>query len=205
MKYIVEHMEEDLHEWCLLEYRHMLAHVGGDNLIFSRMHAELADNMPESLASCTATTKDVLDLGIPFDRICLLDMEATEELTPADVGKFDYMLFGGILGNGYESEDRTRALRKLGFHGRRLGPIQMTTDTAVITTWKILEHKTPLEDIQFCDEPTVRFSKHDAVELPYRYIAQLDKDGNVTGPMLPDGMYDLLKRDNDMDLFHLNA
>lgn len=39
------------------------------------------------------------------------------------------------------STDRTSELRKKGFSGRRLGPIQMTTDTAVRVTRMVVEQK----------------------------------------------------------------
>lgn len=42
--------------------------------------------------------------------------------------------------------DRTGELRKLGFAGRRLGPVQMTTDTAVNVTRKVVEEKSKLAD-----------------------------------------------------------
>lgn len=37
--------------------------------------------------------------------------------------------------------DRTSELRKKGFEGRRLGPVQMTTDTAVRVTRIVVEQK----------------------------------------------------------------
>jgi hypothetical protein len=37
--------------------------------------------------------------------------------------------------------DRTGELRKLGFEGRRLGPVQMTTDTAVNVTKRVVEDR----------------------------------------------------------------
>ena len=37
--------------------------------------------------------------------------------------------------------DRTSELRKKGFNGRRLGPIQMTTDTAVRVTRTVVQQK----------------------------------------------------------------
>jgi hypothetical protein len=37
--------------------------------------------------------------------------------------------------------DRTGELRKLGFAGRRLGPVQMTTDTAVNVTKRVVEDR----------------------------------------------------------------
>ncbi|ORZ30181.1 SAM-dependent RNA methyltransferase [Catenaria anguillulae PL171] len=216
MKYIVEHLEEDLHEWCRLEYSHMLDHVGRAepaNLIFTNMHAPIVASLTadtgkhphlERLRGCLPTSKDVTELGIPFDRICLLDMEATQELSPEDADKFDYMLFGGILGDGYESADRTSILRKLGFPSRRLGPIQMTTDTAVITTHLILEKKQPLDTIEFCDLPEIKFSKHESVELPYRYIGKRNAKTGKLEPMMAPGMFEKLKRDNEEDLFNLN-
>lgn len=39
------------------------------------------------------------------------------------------------------SIDRTSELRKMGFSGRRLGPIQMTTDTAVRVTRTVIQQK----------------------------------------------------------------
>jgi ribosome biogenesis SPOUT family RNA methylase Rps3 len=37
--------------------------------------------------------------------------------------------------------DRTKELRKLGFAGRRLGPVQMTTDTALNVTRRVVEDR----------------------------------------------------------------
>jgi carboxypeptidase D len=37
--------------------------------------------------------------------------------------------------------DRTSELRKKGFEGRRLGPVQMTTDTAVRVTRMVVQEK----------------------------------------------------------------
>ena len=39
------------------------------------------------------------------------------------------------------SIDRTSELRKKGFRGRSLGPIQMTTDTAVRVTRTVIQQK----------------------------------------------------------------
>ncbi|KAI9175965.1 hypothetical protein H9P43_006329 [Blastocladiella emersonii ATCC 22665] len=210
MKYIVEHMEEDLHEWCRLEYAHMLQHVGEGNLIFTNMQPNIVESFetdPElaPLKGSVPTTKDVTELGIPIERICLMDMRAEKDLVPEDADKFDYVLFGGILGDGLDPDaDRTSILRKLGFPARRLGPGHFTTDSAVGTAHMVLEKKMPLETIEFCDEPTIKFSKFESVELPYRYIGKRDPKTGAVGPLLPPGMYDLLKRDNEADVFGLN-
>mmetsp|Transcript_78695 Transcript_78695/g.163664 ORF Transcript_78695/g.163664 Transcript_78695/m.163664 type:complete len:313 (-) Transcript_78695:20-958(-) len=100
----------------------------------------------------------------PWDRICLLDMDAEEALQPWDVANFDALVFGGILGNVHElgdgkygSDDRTAELRDFKFvHRRHLGEMQMTTDTAVLFCHKVLEEAMALAEIPFIDSPEIR-------------------------------------------------
>ena len=75
---------------------------------------------------------------VPITRVCLLDPKAPKPLGPEDGELFDWFLYGGILGDD-PPRDRTAELRKLGFEGRHLGPVQMTTDTAVGVTKIIVE------------------------------------------------------------------
>merc|ERR1719359_648969 len=90
-------------------------------------------------------------------------MDAPEALQPEDVRQFDALVFGGILGNvienddgTYGSDDRTSILRKLGFANRRhLGPMQMTTDTAVLVSKMVLEEARPLAEIPYLDSPEI--------------------------------------------------
>ncbi|CAO3688085.1 unnamed protein product [Rhizopus stolonifer] len=140
--YIIEHMEDAMHEWCSLEYKHMLSKIGPDHLYFTSLtDCCLNEGMPEELKSAKCLQIDVLNLpGVNKDEICLLDPAAPSELKPEDGEKFKYFLFGGILGD-HPPRDRTGELRKLGFEGRRLGPLQMTTDTAVNVTRIIVEDK----------------------------------------------------------------
>ncbi len=37
MKYIIEHLEPELFEWCLIEYEHISKLVNEDNLIFTNI------------------------------------------------------------------------------------------------------------------------------------------------------------------------
>jgi ribosome biogenesis SPOUT family RNA methylase Rps3 len=77
----------------------------------------------------------------------------------------------------------------------------MTTDTAVLACHKILTERMPLNQLAFCDCPTIRFSQSEAVELPYRYLAAKD---DAATPLLAPGMFEKLKRDNEADVFNLN-
>ena len=46
--------------------------------------------------------------------------------------------------------DRTSELRKRGFQGRRLGPVQMTTDTAVRVTRLIVQDQCKMSVLHSC-------------------------------------------------------
>ncbi|KAI9298151.1 DUF431-domain-containing protein [Neoconidiobolus thromboides FSU 785] len=195
MKYIVEHMEEEVYEWCQLEYSHMSQVVGKDNLLFTKVPQEHIKDMPENVSKELCSQKDILDLGLPFDRICLLDQESDKVLAPEDVSEFDYVLFGGILGDEDTEaidcivKDRTIELRKLGFKSRNLGKEQMTTDHAVLTTKLILEDKIKFNDIQFADNPEIKFNKNESTIMPFRYVK--DAQGE---PRIAPGMKALLKK-----------
>ena len=89
---------------------------------------------------------------IPMSRVCLLDLRAEKELSPTDYEIFDVFIFGGILGDN-PPKDRTKYLRDVGYQTRHLGPTQMSTDTAVLTSKLIVEQKIPINDIPFIMEP----------------------------------------------------
>ncbi|EIN11578.1 DUF431-domain-containing protein [Punctularia strigosozonata HHB-11173 SS5] len=209
--YIIEHMEADDHtpkalpEWVELEYKHMLALAGKDSTVhFTHLSDSSARSLLSSLnassdpstAKGAAHTDDILSWlksqSISIDQVCLLDPKATSALTPEDGnGVFSCFLFGGILGDD-PPRDRTSELRVLGFPTRHLGSIQMTTDTALGVTKKVVDDKVPLDKIPYIDYPTITFSANESVEMPFRYMATGDNK-----PLLPPGMKDHLKKDLD--------
>ena len=77
-----------------IEYSLMSKLVGQDRLLLT--------NFPFNFEGAECTASPVVDhlKGVPLSKICLLDSEAGETLSPADAEEFDYFLFGGILGNG---------------------------------------------------------------------------------------------------------
>jgi ribosome biogenesis SPOUT family RNA methylase Rps3 len=48
----------------------------------------------------------------------------------------------------------------------------------------------PLDQIPFDDHPTITFNKHEAIEMPFRYVK--DENGQ---PILPPGMREHLHAD----------
>ncbi|KIK68390.1 hypothetical protein GYMLUDRAFT_256124 [Collybiopsis luxurians FD-317 M1] len=206
-------MEEDdetsqvVPPWVELEYAHMLTLAGPNSQVhFTHLSktstrsltlkfAELAkttDDKAKSLAFChEAGVLDLIKerLGGSLEKVCLLDPKAEKELSPEDGdGRFEWFLFGGILGDD-PPRDRTGELRVMGFPGRHLGPTQMTTDTALGVTKRVVEDKVPLNQIPYIDHPTIKFNAKESVEMPFKYIAENDQ------PLLPPGMRQLLYED----------
>ncbi|SCW02738.1 LAFE_0F13190g1_1 [Lachancea fermentati] len=208
MKYIIEHMEQGFSEWVTLEYAQIIRDLGASNLILTSLPADTKkSDIPEKLLELglqwttkplTEITQDFTDLPeLKQQRVCLLDPRAKEDLEPADADRFDYFVFGGILGD-HPPRDRTSELLQAYPNllvGKRLGDKQMTTDTAIRTTQLIIEKKLPFDKIKFIDYPEFRFNKNEATEMPFRYV--LDTNGK---PILPDGMLELIKRDSEQSL-----
>ncbi|CAI5756542.1 unnamed protein product [Candida verbasci] len=200
MKYIIEHMEEGFSEWVILEYSQIIRDVGKENLILTSLPSNTSEkDIPQKLLDLGLqwTTKECVELdgGLDKDKVCLLDPAAETDLILSDGEKFEYFVFGGILGQ-HPRIDRTGILRKkYGFHGRRLGNLQMTTDTAIRTTQYIISKKLPFEDIQFIDYPQINFNKYESTEMPFRYIVNENNE-----PILPEGMLNLIKHDAEQSI-----
>ncbi|KAI5481910.1 hypothetical protein MNV49_000187 [Pseudohyphozyma bogoriensis] len=206
----LEHMEPDEEDatgtvfppWVSLEYSQMLLLADPSSVYFSSLSRPSTESLKQLLAAkgadparFKAESKSIRELmeaeGVPLERVCLLDPKATEVIHPDDLQKFDWFLFGGILGDD-PPRDRTGELRKLGFPTRHLGPIQMTTDTALGVTKIVVQDQIPLDKINFVDHPTIKFDENESVEMPFRYV--VGKDGE---PILPKGMRELLRDDMD--------
>ncbi|KAH8425696.1 SAM-dependent methyltransferase [Aspergillus melleus] len=199
---VVEHLDPELGAWSALEYGCIAreAHASGSRFLLSSVPTSL--QMPQDLAATQGLEVEHRSIEEVFadrkSKVCLLDPAAQVELSPADGDDFEVFLFGGILGDD-PPRDRTSELRKKGYAGRRLGPKQMTTDTAVRVTRMVVHEKVPLEQIQYLDYPEILINEHERTEMPFRYVK--GEDGQ---PIMPRGMVDLIKKDADQgidDLF----
>lgn len=198
MKYVIEHMEEGFSDWVVLEYSQIIRDVGSENLVLTSLPgATQESDIPAPLRQLGLqwTTEECIHIPLlDTARVCLLDPAAEQDLVPQDANKFDFFVFGGILGS-HPRIDRTGILReKYGFAGRRLGSLQMTTDTAVRTTQLIVQKQVPFAKIDFIDYPEIKYSRHESTEMPFRYVVQ---DGR---PILPEGMLELIKHDAEQSI-----
>ncbi|KAF8452742.1 SAM-dependent RNA methyltransferase [Boletus edulis BED1] len=208
LTYVIEHMEEDeatpssLPPWVELEYTHMKMLAGASaRVLFTNLSQRSCASLREKLASLSGPvashgvyTQSILEMlknqEISLSQVCLLDPKAERKLEPEDGLEFEWFIFGGILGDD-PPRDRTSQLRQLGFPTRHLGPVQMTTDTALGVTKRVIHDKVSLEEIPYVTFPTIKFNARESVEMPFKYIA--DRPGGE--PLLPPGMKELLYED----------
>ncbi|RKP01928.1 hypothetical protein CXG81DRAFT_29636 [Caulochytrium protostelioides] len=171
--YAIEHMEPEVSPWSLGEYHHIIEQIGEKRLILSHIAPAV---VPEPLRSQCYEVADVPiseHPSFPKSRVLLLDPKATQPLEPSDGADFDVLLFGGILGDD-PPRDRTAELRDQGFATRHLGPVQMTTDTAILVSDRVLSGQQRLDDIPYVDNPDIVFNAHESVNMPFRYIRNPD-------------------------------
>lgn len=197
--YIVEHLDPELGPWSELEYIAIAEETQRAGNTFMLSSLPEGFKVPEKLAAnpaFKAESRGVEEMygGEMKDRVCLLDPQAEKDLNPDDKREFDVFLFGGILGDD-PPRDRTSELRKKGFKGRRLGPVQMTTDTAVRVTRMVVEEQFTLNKIPYTDFPELKFNEHESTEMPFRYVK-----GDDGKPVMPEGMVDLIKKDADKSI-----
>ncbi len=170
MIFVVEHMEPELFEWCIIEYEQISQYVGKKNLYFTNITNEKEQKILSAFG--TVFSKSISDLE--FKNICVLDANAKKQLSADDKNHFDGFVFGGILGDD-PPQKRTEHLLKtlrtknINFQTRNLGVVQMSTDTAVHVAKQILDG-IPFETLQFSDGIEIELSESESVQLPYRYL-----------------------------------
>ena len=182
MKFIMEHLEPELYDWCLIEYEHISKIVGKDNLIFTNIKSKKDENRLKKYGMVYKKGISELD----FEKICVLSQYSEKTLETKDKNNFECFAFGGILGDN-PAKKRTIGLTKgmekkgIKFETRNLGDKQMPTDTAVYVTKKILDGK-KLGDFKFVDELEIEINENESVNLNFRFA--VDGGKPVISPKL---------------------
>ncbi|HLC84878.1 MAG TPA: SAM-dependent methyltransferase [Candidatus Nanoarchaeia archaeon] len=188
MKAIIEHLEPELYEWCLLEYAHISFRLGKENIVFTNVpkkdHAKLSHlgNVEE---------KSVLALAQSLGSLCVLDPKEKQCLSPSDKGTFDFFVFGGILGDHPMKGRTEKHFAPLKALRRSLGNVQMSTDTAAIVCHKIIDGALPFSKLEFQDGIEIPLEEGFSNVFPYRYLLE---DGKI---VLTPGLIELLKKEMD--------
>ena len=188
MKYIIEHMDPELFDWCLLEYAHISEIVGKESVIFTNI--KKAEDKKKLEKFGTVEQRSVKELGLK--KICVLDPAASHTLEPADRHTFDYLVFGGILGD-WPPQQRTKKelSEKMDAECRNLGEEQMSTNTAVYVAKKIMDGKM-FSEFEFIEELVIPIEEGEEISLPFRFVIENGK------PVLAKGYVDFVK---NQDMF----
>ncbi|KAL6706113.1 hypothetical protein ACN47E_006029 [Coniothyrium glycines] len=196
--FVVEHLDPELEAWSSLEYSTIASesHAAGAQFLLSSVPTTL--KLPANLQGAKGLNVETRGIEEIYadkkDKVCLLDPAAARDLSPDDGDNFDIFLFGGILGDD-PPRDRTSELRKKGYQGRRLGPVQMTTDTAVRVTRMCVQDRVPVDKIPYVDHPDLKINKNESTQMPFRYVKGADGQ-----PIMPSGMVDLIIKDSEKSL-----
>lgn len=170
MKFVIDHLESELYEWCLIEYEHISKIVGKGNLIFTNIN-----NKKD--ATTLKKYGNVYEKGVSemdFKNVCVLSQYSEKTLKTEDKKKFGYFVFGGILGDNPAKKrtvEMTEEMEKKGmkFETRNLGEKQMPTDTAAYVAKKILGGG-KLEEMEFVDELEIEINENESVTLNFRFL-----------------------------------
>ena len=174
MKFIIEHLEPKLYEWCLIEYQHISKIVGKKNTIFTNINKKYKNKLKKY--------GHVYEKGtakLNLKNVCILNQYSKKTLKTIDKNKFQYFVFGGILGDNPAAKRTNKIINelkkhKIRFETRNLGDKQMSTDTAVYVAKKILEGE-KLNDFKFVDELEIEINENEGITLPFRYIVDDNK------------------------------
>ena len=166
--YVIEHLDKQVYKWCLIEYTHISKIVGKRNLIFTNIkrknkNLEKLGKVYKKRFSELMQTKKINPT-----QVCVLDPEAKEILKTKDK-KFNYLIFGGILGD-YPPRKRTKKELTNFIQGetRNIGKKQFSTDNAVYVTHQILNGKR-FQDMKFKNHIEIKKGKYESIILPFLY------------------------------------
>lgn len=163
--FIIEHLESELYEWCVIEYKHISKIVGKENLWFTNIRDEDVNKLSSYGKVFTQSVK-----SMDLQNICILDPESSLQLTPENSKPIEYFIFGGILGD-YPPKKRTKdELSKFFPNAKKfnIGKEQMSTDNAVYTVKKIISGIT-LNKLEFQNNFEIQIDKIMSTQLPYKY------------------------------------
>eukprot|EP00759_Apiculatamorpha_spiralis_P020091 PhF_6_TR25633/c0_g1_i1/m.36036 len=211
---VIEHLEPGVGKWATLEYTHLCRqsheiYQGKAKIVFTNVVVGSEDEriikeictaynttctcVPESCAEYVMQTMKATP-----NSVCILDPVAPLELVPGDLATHEYFVFGGILGT-HPMDGRTG--REVTRHfppevsQRHLGTLQMTTDTAVLVTLRVVLGQEPLSSMEYVDNAKFKVNACETVKMKgFRYM----KDPVTGRGSLPPGMMEMWQSDESI-------
>jgi len=168
--FIIEHLEPNLWDWCLIEYKNISKIVGKQNLWITNVKRKNKKLERIAIVYKKRFSDILTEKKLNKKKICVLDPQAKKELSPKKAKNFEYFVFGGILG---DNPPKNRTETELSCYLKKIpkfniGKEQMSTDNAVYVVKNILKG-TPLKNINFVKGIEIKINKIESVILPYKY------------------------------------
>ena len=183
---IIEHCEQDLSEWLMLEYRHS-AKIWGRNTIFTNVKDKKIRNVLKTIAKTEEkNAKEFLN----NKKCIILDPQSKKPLKTEDFTNLHSIIVGGIL--GYEKpKGRTKKLisDKYRFQTRNIGKLQLTIDGAVFVANEIALGK-KLKDIEIAYELEIIHDSIHSTILPFGYPIVNNK------PIITPGLIEFITKED---------
>ncbi len=184
--FIIEHMEQRMWKWCVIEYKSISKIVGKDYLWITNVKRG-----SKELENYGKVFRESIK-SMNLKKVCILDPEAKKTLETSDKEKFEYFVFGGILGD-YPPRKRTKEELTQFLNlaeSRNIGKEQLSTDNAVFVVSEIL-HGKKFGDLKFKNEIEIRINGIESTILPYSYPIVNGK------PRVSDELVNYLRRRRD--------
>lgn len=190
MKFVIEHLEDHLSKWLVLEYEHASIIVGRENLVITN-----AGRYAKELGRIAGLVlAERVDEVYPSDRLLVLDPDAETPLDRRDFDNCDAVVVGGILGDS-PRRHRTRKLltsRLPNARARTLGPHQFSIDGAVYVALQVLKGAR-LEEVPVRVGVEIELPEGGVLELPYAYPLVNGK------PLIYPRLVDYLRLEHDIE------
>lgn len=167
LKFVIEHLEEEIGKWLYIEYKHASEIVGRENLMFTNVKGVEDRNLLSEFGEVEARSfRDVFRQ----DEVVILDPKAERKLVTSDFYGKKAVVIGGILGDNpprgrtqkYLSNLCPKAIK------RNLGRKQFSIDGAVYMA-KMVSEGIPLEAIRVVDGLNIKVDEFVEIYLPYVY------------------------------------
>ncbi len=167
LKFVIEHLEEEIGKWLYIEYKHASEIVGRENLMFTNVKGVEDRNLLSEFGEVEARSfRDVFRQ----DEVVILDPKAERKLVTSDFYGKKAVVIGGILGDNPPRGRTQRYLSNLCPKAvkRNLGRKQFSIDGAVYVA-KMVSEGIPLEAIRVVDGLNIRVDEFVEIYLPYVY------------------------------------
>ncbi|RLF20493.1 MAG: hypothetical protein DRN15_06150 [Thermoprotei archaeon] len=166
--FVIEHLEPVVSRWVWYEYLSSSRIIGRERLLISNVKDPRERAILRKIAMVSKMS--ILKVGLPADKMLILDPKAPTLLRPDDFKEVKYVVIGGIMGD-HPPRGRTWTLltsRLPGCIARNLGPHQFSVDGAVYMAHMVM-HGYEVEEIPIRIGLEIKVNEFLTIELPYAY------------------------------------